>query len=46
MLQFAEQFNDFEIVMPLARQLSWSHFLIILPIKNNEAKHISPRKGT
>ena len=27
MMQFAEQFDDLEIVVPLARQLSWSHFL-------------------
>jgi len=38
MMQFADQFQDFEIVVPLARQLSWSHFLIILPLKNFEAK--------
>jgi predicted nuclease of restriction endonuclease-like (RecB) superfamily len=38
MLQFAAQFPDFEIVVPLARQLSWSHFLIILPLKTTEAK--------
>jgi len=38
MLQFAEQFSDYSIVVPLARQLSWSHFLILLPIKSIEAK--------
>ena len=38
MLQFAEQFTDIEIVVPLSRQLSWSHFLILLPLKNQEAK--------
>lgn len=38
MLQFAEQFPDFEIVGPLARHLSWSHFLILLPLKSMEAK--------
>jgi predicted nuclease of restriction endonuclease-like (RecB) superfamily len=38
MLQFAEQFPDIEIVVPLARQLSWSHFIILLPLKNHEAK--------
>lgn len=37
-LQFAIQFSDFEIVVTLSRQLSWSHFLILLPIKQNEAK--------
>ena len=28
MMQFAEQFTDIQIVVPVARQLSWSHFLI------------------
>jgi hypothetical protein len=27
MLQFAEQFMDKQIVVPLARQLTWSHFM-------------------
>lgn len=38
MLQFADQFQEIEIVVPLARQLSWSHFLLLLPLKSNEAK--------
>lgn len=38
MLQFAEQFSDEQIVVTLSRQLSWSHILILLPLKNNEAK--------
>ena len=38
MLQFAEQFPEKEIVGPLARQLSWSHFLLLLPLKTKEAK--------
>lgn len=38
MMQFAEQFTDQQIVVPLARQLSWSHILIILPLKSTEAK--------
>lgn len=38
MMQFAGQFTDKEIVVTLSRQLSWSHFLAILPIKNQEAK--------
>lgn len=45
MLQFAEQFADFEIVVPLARQLTWSHFLILLPIKNKEAKYFYAQKA-
>jgi predicted nuclease of restriction endonuclease-like (RecB) superfamily len=38
MMQFAEQFADFEIVSPLATQLSWSHFVEILPLKTQEAQ--------
>ncbi|MBF4519384.1 DUF1016 family protein [Flavobacterium sp. ANB] len=38
MMQFADQFADKEIVVTLSRQLSWSHFLAIIPIKNPEAK--------
>jgi len=38
MMQFAEQFLDFEIVSPPATQLSWSHFIEILPLKTQEAK--------
>lgn len=38
MIQFADQFPDIEIVGPLARHLSWSHFLILLPLKKMEAK--------
>lgn len=45
MSQFAEQFNDFQIVVPLARQLSWSHFLILLPLKNQEAQLFYAQKA-
>jgi predicted nuclease of restriction endonuclease-like (RecB) superfamily len=38
MLRFAEQFTDKQIVVTLSRQLSWSHFIELLPIKNPEAK--------
>ncbi|PWK16952.1 putative nuclease of restriction endonuclease-like (RecB) superfamily [Arcicella aurantiaca] len=38
MLQFAEQFPDFSIVVTLSRQLSWSHLLVLLPLKSQEAK--------
>ena len=38
MMQFNEQFPNFEIVSPLATQLSWSHFIEILPIKSMDAK--------
>lgn len=38
MMQFAELFPDIEIVVPLARQLSWSHFLAIIPLKTESAQ--------
>jgi len=38
MIQFAEQFPNSEIVVPLARQLSWSHFLTLLPLKSMGSK--------
>jgi predicted nuclease of restriction endonuclease-like (RecB) superfamily len=38
MLKFADQFSDGQIVATLSRQLSWSHFIEILPLKTNEAK--------
>ncbi|MBO4741510.1 MAG: DUF1016 family protein [Bacteroidales bacterium] len=34
MMQFAQQFPDIQIVAPLVRQLSWSHFLIVMTIKD------------
>ena len=38
MLQFAEQFTNNSIVVTLSRQLSWSHFLALIPLKTIEAK--------
>ena len=38
MMQFAQQFADFQIVVTLSRQLSWSHFLVLIPLKSVEAK--------
>ncbi|WP_446011699.1 PDDEXK nuclease domain-containing protein [Candidatus Electrothrix sp.] len=38
MMQFAELFPDVQIVVPLARQLSWSHFLAIIPLKSESAR--------
>jgi len=37
MLQFAEQFDE-EIVVTLSRHLSWSHFLVLIPLKSADAK--------
>ena len=33
-MKFSKQFPDKQIVAPLAQQLSWSHFLIVMPIKD------------
>ncbi len=38
MIQFADQFKDAEIVVTLSRQLSWSHIITIIPLKNNEIR--------
>ena len=38
MMQFAEQFPDYEIVSTPSTQLSWSHFIEILPLKSQEVK--------
>ncbi len=38
MIQFAEFFPDKEIVVTLSRQLSWSHFVEILLVKNELAR--------
>ncbi len=34
MIQFAEQFPDEKIVVSLIRQLSWTHFIALIPMKN------------
>jgi predicted nuclease of restriction endonuclease-like (RecB) superfamily len=38
MIQFSVEFPDFQIVVPLARQLTWSHFLLLIPIKSIDSK--------
>lgn len=38
MAQFSKTFNDREIVAALSRELSWSHFLALLPLKSEEAR--------
>ncbi len=45
MMQFADIFSDFEIVAPLVRQLSWSHFLLLIPLKNNEIRIFYAQKS-
>ena len=38
MMQFASQFENEQIVVTLSRQLSWSHLLVLLPLKTMEEK--------
>jgi predicted nuclease of restriction endonuclease-like (RecB) superfamily len=38
MIKFAEQFADNAIVITLSRQLSWSHFIELFPLKTMDAK--------
>jgi predicted nuclease of restriction endonuclease-like (RecB) superfamily len=38
MMQFANHFEDIEIVSMLSTQLSWSHFIELLPLKTYEAQ--------
>lgn len=38
MIQFVEKYNDFEKVVTLSRHLSWSHFLSLIPLKNQQAR--------
>lgn len=38
MIQFAEVFSDLQIVVTLSRQLTWSHFLVLIPLKSVQAK--------
>jgi predicted nuclease of restriction endonuclease-like (RecB) superfamily len=38
MIQFSEIFTEEEIVVTLSRHLSWSHFIVLIAIKSNEAR--------
>ena len=38
MMQFTDEFPDMEIVSTLSSQLSWSHFIELLPLKTIEAR--------
>jgi DUF1016 N-terminal domain len=38
MVQFSEVFTDEAIVVSLTRQLSWSHFLVLIPLKDAMAR--------
>lgn len=41
MMRSAEVFSDFAIVAPVVRQLSWSHFLMLLPLKSEGSRVIT-----
>lgn len=45
MMRFAEEFCDANILPPLAAQLSWSHFIELLPLKTIEAKLFYAQKS-
>ena len=45
MMQFSVLFPDFEIVVPLARQLSWSHFIILIPLKDPQKRLFYAQKS-
>lgn len=38
MIQFADKFTDLENVVTLSRHLSWSHFIVLIPLKNEHAR--------
>lgn len=46
MMQFASSFPDFSIVPPLAAQLSWSHFIELIPLKNELARSFYANKAS
>jgi len=46
MMKFAEKFNDFEMVSELATQLSWSHFVELLPIKSEDGRLYYAREAS
>jgi len=45
MMQFAELFPEPQIVAPLARQLSWSHFQILIPLKDEKAREFYAKEA-
>jgi predicted nuclease of restriction endonuclease-like (RecB) superfamily len=45
MLQLTEQFQDIAIVSTLSTQLSWSHFIELLPLQSSEARLFYARQA-
>ena len=44
MMQFANVFGDFTIVVTLSRHLSWSHFIELIPLKKDEQRSYYAQK--
>ncbi len=44
MMQFAEIYPDIQIVDSLSKQLSWSHFVELFPIKSKETRNFYARQ--
>ena len=45
MMQFADVFPDIQIVSPLVTQLSWTHFIVLLSVKKNDARLFYAQKS-
>ena len=45
MMQFAQVFPEFEKLTPLVTQLSWTHFIILLPIKDKAERDFYAHKA-
>ena len=39
MIQFSEKFTDYEKVVTLSRNLSWSHFIALIPLKSSDVRN-------
>ena len=45
MMQFAQIFSEFEKLTPLVTQLSWTHFITLLPIKDKAERYFYAQKA-
>lgn len=45
MMRFADVYQDFSILAPLVRELSWSHFLVLLPLKTDTSRRFYEQKS-
>ena len=46
MVQFVQAFSSVEIVATLSRQLSWSHFVLLIPLKTEAARMYYAEQST